>query len=340
MKGAPEHELEDLGQVFQGFRRKFPFWGRGNVTVASSELENHQAGVIRDELLVGKLQSTHNTRIERIWVEVGTQYARMWRGFFHRLERLHYLNQRNPVHLWLLQYLFLNEINADCDKFQKEWNAHPISGEGHNKSPDDRFFMGQLDNGLYIDSVTDDDLEDIHPDVLQQFYGTTGHVSRRTGTGAGHPADEDSDPEFDGGDGSDSDSSSDSGNDSDIDDLLNAWPDVANRVAADIESNFNGKAVGAPRHKDPFRNEQLLEIFSKVLSEIESQDYIPEGLGMLESEWEHEEYPSVEVIRTGKHGTKELGVSLPDGTWQPRSVIWVQALHIMTRMLERMNSDE
>ena len=30
--------------------------------------------------------STHNTQIERLWVEVGTQFARSWRAFFFRLE--------------------------------------------------------------------------------------------------------------------------------------------------------------------------------------------------------------------------------------------------------------
>jgi hypothetical protein len=32
--------------------------------------------------------STRNTRIERIWSEVGSQFARAWRAFFLRLERL------------------------------------------------------------------------------------------------------------------------------------------------------------------------------------------------------------------------------------------------------------
>lgn len=79
--------------------------------------------------------STHNTRIERLWVEVGTQFARRWRGFFLRLERLHGLNRRNPQHLWLLHFLFLDDINKDCELFQVMWNHHPLSGEGRNRSP-------------------------------------------------------------------------------------------------------------------------------------------------------------------------------------------------------------
>ncbi|KAJ8089857.1 hypothetical protein PM082_018434 [Marasmius tenuissimus] len=73
--------------------------------------------------------------IERLWVEVGRQFGRQWRAFFYRLESLHGLKRSDRHHIWLLQYLFLDMINIDCDKFREEWNAHPISGEGLNMSP-------------------------------------------------------------------------------------------------------------------------------------------------------------------------------------------------------------
>jgi len=79
--------------------------------------------------------SVFNTRIERLWVEVGRQFARAWRAFFRRLERLHLLDRSNKHHLWLLHLLFLDAINSDCHEFQSEWNSHPISGVGHHKSP-------------------------------------------------------------------------------------------------------------------------------------------------------------------------------------------------------------
>lgn len=81
-------------------------------------------------------RSTRNTRIERLWVEVGTQFARRWRAFFTRLERLHMLDTQKSFHTWLLHILFLDDINQDCADFQEEWNCHPISGAGtNNKSP-------------------------------------------------------------------------------------------------------------------------------------------------------------------------------------------------------------
>jgi len=76
--------------------------------------------------------STHNTRIERLWVEVGRQFARRWKAFFTRLERVHDLNRKDPCHLWLLHFLFLDLVNTDCEIFMEEWNHHPVSGATTN----------------------------------------------------------------------------------------------------------------------------------------------------------------------------------------------------------------
>lgn len=151
--------------------------------------------------------STRNTRIERLWLEVGTQFARAWRAFFSRLEDLHSLDRTNPHHMWLLHLLFLDSINYDCNQFQQQWNAHPISRVGHNHSPQvngsnfipfismlhqlngfvqDMFFLSQLEHGMY------EDCRGVHPDLLNQFYGVKGKQVQRQPhqSGAGHPADE------------------------------------------------------------------------------------------------------------------------------------------------------
>ncbi|KAJ7254470.1 hypothetical protein C8J57DRAFT_1076161, partial [Mycena rebaudengoi] len=110
--------------------------------------------------------STRNTRIERLWVEVGTQFARRWRGFFTRLERMHGLDHDNPHHLWLLHYLFLDAINLDCQEFQAEWNCHPL-GETRNKglAPTDIRFISETEHGV------EEDQPGVHPSVLEEFYG-------------------------------------------------------------------------------------------------------------------------------------------------------------------------
>lgn len=84
-------------------------------------------GINRASFMWGS--SVFNTRIERLWVEVGKRFARAWRAFFIRLEKLHLLNRKNKQQRWLLHYLFLDTINEDCDKFRQEWNAHPIAGK-------------------------------------------------------------------------------------------------------------------------------------------------------------------------------------------------------------------
>ena len=80
--------------------------------------------------------STRNCRIEHLWGEVGSQFARRWHAFFTQLEVLHRLDSNNAVHLWLLHVLFLDDIDCDCQMFRQEWNCHLISGPDTNyKSP-------------------------------------------------------------------------------------------------------------------------------------------------------------------------------------------------------------
>lgn len=82
------------------------------------------------------VRSTHNQRIERLWVDVGSQFVRRWRVFFARLEDMHCLRPAEPGHLWLLHQLFLDELNSDCRSFQLEWNLHGIGGpQTHGQTP-------------------------------------------------------------------------------------------------------------------------------------------------------------------------------------------------------------
>lgn len=89
----------------------------GNVSVQQFQSDDHS------EIL---LRSTHNTRIERLWVEVGKQFLRAWRAFFYRLESSYGLQRGNKFHIWLLNELFLEVIDDDCKKFSKDWNRHSI----------------------------------------------------------------------------------------------------------------------------------------------------------------------------------------------------------------------
>ncbi|KAF8471552.1 hypothetical protein JB92DRAFT_3054468 [Gautieria morchelliformis] len=126
---------------------------------------------------------------------------------------MHRLNRANPHHLWLLQHLFLDLINGDCDSFAQDWNLHPLS-EHSNQSPLVRYFTFEF--------------EDIDPDILQQ--------SRQTG--AGYPSDEEDL-------GSDATIGSDTGSVSDIEDSEENI--LQQTISSHIHANINHKAVKCPR---------------------------------------------------------------------------------------------
>jgi hypothetical protein len=73
--------------------------------------------------------STRNTRIERLWVDIGKEFGRRWRGFFNRLEDQYSLDPKNPAHLWLLTELFLGMINEDCERFVVDYNHKGIKNK-------------------------------------------------------------------------------------------------------------------------------------------------------------------------------------------------------------------
>ncbi|KAJ7622974.1 hypothetical protein B0H17DRAFT_964108, partial [Mycena rosella] len=105
-------------------------------------------------------------RIEHLWVEVGAQFARRWRGFFTRLERLYGLDHLSPHHLWLLHHLFLDHIDFDSQEFQAEWNLHPLGGtQNKGQSPADIRFISETEHGV------DEDQPGVHPTILEEYYG-------------------------------------------------------------------------------------------------------------------------------------------------------------------------
>ncbi|KAJ6492442.1 hypothetical protein C8R47DRAFT_975885, partial [Mycena vitilis] len=238
--------------------------------------------------------STRNTRIERLWVECGSQFVRPWRGFFSRLERLHHLDVDRPEHLWLLHALFLDAINLDCQEFQTAWNSHPMSGnETFDKSPNDMRLLGQAQLGVYRDEC-----EGLHPDTIDKYYGVFG-ADR-----VGPPGAEDVPEE---------------------DETLDA------RIGVDQNPQIRHEAIEVPDHRNPFGEDSDTESeFFEVLAEVVRQKITPAGYGMLPEEWDEDGYPDVEVLRAGKQMKTRIPVSLGHPIWADRARLWVQGLNVLS----------
>jgi hypothetical protein len=74
------------------------------------------------------------------------------------------------------------------------------------------------------------------------------------------------------------------------------------------------------------------DVLGDVLADLEA---IPEDNGILEDEWEDDDYPEIESIKPGTSG-KELLIVLPRDEWFPRAVQWVQALELLKRCLHEL----
>ena len=191
------------------------------------------------------IRSTSNTRIERLWVESGRHFVRLWRGLFTRLERYHRLNRRDPEHIWVLHFLFMSEIQQDCDEFMRDWNSHPLSGRGHNTSPlvchglnlhplcvltdsKDMRLLKRLEHGVY------EGVSAVDPSTVVQYCaGVNGDVQS-----------------------------------------------IMEKVSKGQEMHVRHPPVEAARSKSPFRTTLELDAFQQALQQVTSADLRPAYLGL------------------------------------------------------------
>ena len=110
--------------------------------------------------------STRNQRIERLWRDVFRCVATMMFYYmFYGLEQSGILDLENPVHLFMLHYVFLQRINVALNEFMEAYNNHRLSTE-HNWTRNQIWFnsMSNPANPITNDLV-DEEINDI------QYYG-------------------------------------------------------------------------------------------------------------------------------------------------------------------------
>jgi hypothetical protein len=99
--------------------------GGENVLIAEWMIKYSLYG---NAFLVGR--STHNTRIERLWLDVRKNVVDFYRNFFKSLEDFG-LNINMLIDVYVLQYLFLPKINFELKEFIQAWNHHGLSTENN-----------------------------------------------------------------------------------------------------------------------------------------------------------------------------------------------------------------
>ncbi|PPQ79285.1 hypothetical protein CVT26_001058 [Gymnopilus dilepis] len=316
-------------------------------------------GVKRGSFSWGK--STSNTRIERMWGNIGAFFARDWRAFFLRLERRHLLDRRNRSHIWLLHYLFLDQINDDCDTFVMTWNNHPIGGKGKDMTPNQIEFDGMLAHGIY---QSPESRPGFNFDELKAYYEQLfGSDSDSDGSEFESDSDDDGiDSEYSEDDGNDSDSDlsstdeqdSQQGDDSMMEDVnessgpsdseteddatSSASPHLNYSLEEEARSSADANIANPPIHVRksacPFdRNE--METFEHELQGRIARGKLPHGYGVRPSELGPRGYESSESIPLGRRG-RTVTLELENEIWRPRAEEWCQALHVMDRMLNNM----
>lgn len=72
------------------------------------------------------VSSVHNQRIERLWKDVYEQVIIVFHEKFYELESDGKLDPGNNIHRFVLQHVYLKEINLRLNSFIEGWNNHKI----------------------------------------------------------------------------------------------------------------------------------------------------------------------------------------------------------------------
>ena len=124
----------------------------------------------RGSVLTGS--STYNQRIERLWRDVFRCFGNVFYYTFQSMQESGLLDISNPLHMFILHYVYLPRINAAIESFVDAWNRHPIRTE-RNWSPEQIWSNGMIDRtDERLSAVADVRGEAEMGDDDLQWYGT------------------------------------------------------------------------------------------------------------------------------------------------------------------------
>jgi hypothetical protein len=127
-------------------------------------------GENRGSVLVGS--STRNQRIERLWRDVFRCFGNVFYYTFQSMETSGLLDITNPLHMFILHYVYLPRINTAIESFVDAWNKHPIRTE-RNWTPEQIWSNGMMNRvNERLTAVVDVRGEREMGDDDLQWYGT------------------------------------------------------------------------------------------------------------------------------------------------------------------------